>query len=105
MKKYPVGFYTLGMCLEGNEPKVARRWSIQGIELIEPGYSHDFQIEISKPTRIESVHCWGFCRIVQVTASVYGFEQNNGCLFVELNRTLDLGHSFRVRVQALQGIE
>ena len=129
MTRYPVGFYALGRCLEPLpvqrqlDPEdigygamrasllaprttdvIAKWWSTQGIEAVEPGTVFSFSHLVEYPTRVETVHCWGFCRIVQVNCGHYNFEPKDGCLFVPVNRTLETGVLLAVVVEALSGV-
>lgn len=122
MQKYPAGFYVLGieqitakypkqdniterrrLLLDPNQDSVVslKRWSLQGLRMLEPGEHYAFCATIQNNSKCFTVHAWGLCRLDHVLIGEEVVTPIDGALFIDIDRVIHAGTRMNVIVQAL----
>lgn len=98
-RRYPAGFYALGVEL-GDTP-VIQRWSEHSLVMLATGEERVFSLTPRNISKCFSVHSWGLCRLLKVCVGNTIYKPIDGALFLNIDRVIELGFIFEVHIQAL----
>jgi hypothetical protein len=114
-RRFPAGFYTLGVELVDKDfvfdhknnimyhipETVKRRFSHQSLVMILPGEERVFRFVPNNLSKCFSVHSWGLCRLKSVKLGNSEFILSEGALFVDVDKCISPGQVLDITVQAL----
>lgn len=101
--KFPAGYYALGVCINPNEPDayLPKAWSVNGFTLFKLPDAKSFRFIADRPTRVDTVHAWGMCRLVDVRIGSSQFKPVDGALFVHVGKVMGAGCYLDVVIESV----
>lgn len=106
MRKLPAGYYALGVSINpdsvvGRRNDSPKAWSSNGFVLFSAADARSFRVIAERPTRVDTVHAWGMCRLVDVRVGVIQFTPTDGALFVHVGKVMYFGDCLDVTIEAV----